>query len=194
MNFNNSMQDSVVSALQAMLGVIWLPFLAIVLGSAVVLVLGKLFQPRFTRKVLLNKSEIRLFEMLQRAKPDGHHVSCQVSYGEFLACDSKRKFWSINAKRADFVLCDRSFNVVAVIEYQGGGHFGATAQSRGNALGRDRDKRRALAEVGLPMIEVPAKFSQELIDRLVAAALNPVVAAAERNQPDFQRIEPTFRV
>lgn len=115
---DSSVQDAAIAAIAVLLDTIWLPALVIVAVTTVFLLLRKVLEPKFTRKVLLNKSEIRVFDMLQRAKPDGHHVSCQVSYGGFLKCDGNRKFRTINAKRADFVLCDEAFNVVAVIEYQ----------------------------------------------------------------------------
>jgi len=51
---------------------------------------------------------------------------CQVSYGEFLSCNNRQKFFSINAKRADFVVYDTRFRVLAVVEYQGDGHYGRT--------------------------------------------------------------------
>lgn len=190
---DGSVQDAAIAAIAVLLDTIWLPALVIVAVTTVFLLLRKVLEPKFTRKVLLNKSEIRVFDMLQRAKPDGHHVSCQVFYGEFLKCDGNRKFRTINAKRADFVLCDEAFNVVAVIEYQGSGHFGSSVKSRRNALGRDRDKRKALAEADVPLIEVPAKFSQDLIDRLLAPIGAPVAVAAERSRPEFERLEPTLR-
>lgn len=189
----NSVQDGAVAAIAAMLDAIWLQALLIVAVTIFLLFLRRAFEPKFTRKVLLNKSEIRVFDMLQRAKPEGHHVSCQVSYGEFLKCDGNRKHRTINAKRADFVLCDKAFNVVAVIEYQGSGHFGSSVKSRLNALERDRAKRKAFAEAAVPLIEVPAKFSQELIDRLLAPISAPVSVAPDRSQVKFDRIEPTIR-
>ena len=80
-----------------------------------------------------------------------------------------------------------------MIEYQGTGHFGSSVKSRRNALERDRDKRKALAEADVPLIEVPAKFSQELIDRLLAPIGAPVAVEAERSRPEFERIEPSLR-
>lgn len=139
--------------------------------AAAAIVLGRITQPVFSARPLLNKSEGRLFWILVQAVPRDWRVMTQVSYGEFLSCASGRKFFSINAKRADFVLCDREFDPVAVIEYQGRGHFGKSRRSRADANRRDRQKRRALKEAGIPMIEVPAEFSAQTVAVALSEAL-----------------------
>lgn len=149
------------------------PIAAVFVAVVAVLAIfaGKLNQPRFTSRVLLNRSERRLFWILVKLAPRGWHVLSQVSYGEFLSCKSSRKFFSINAKRADFVLCDASFAPVAVIEYQGGGHYGNSRKSRADAQRRDRQKRRALAEAGVPMIEVPPEFNNDTVRESLATVI-----------------------
>ncbi|KPN62891.1 Protein of unknown function [Aliiroseovarius crassostreae] len=144
-------------------------FVAVV--AVLVVVAGKLSQPRFSSRALLNRSERRLFWILVKLAPRGWHVMSQVSYGEFLRCKSSRKFFSINAKRADFVLCDASFVPVAVIEYQGGGHYGNSRRSRTDAQRRDRQKRRALMEADVPMIEVPPEFNNDTVGELLASVI-----------------------
>lgn len=144
--------------------------------------------PKFTSEPLLNKEEIQLFNILLDIKPEGHHLFSQVSYGEFLNCGSNRnrKFWSINAKRADFVLCNAAFKVVSVIEYQGGGHFGWSKRSREDAEWRDDTKRTALSEAGIRLIEVLPKFNRETVERQINQR------SRKEPQSDFVRIEPTF--
>lgn len=146
-------------------------FVALFGAALALVVIGNISRPKFQTKTLINKSEIRLFWMITKQLPHGFRVMVQVSYGEILRCRSRRKFFTINAKRADLVICDREFNVVAVIEYQGGGHYGSTAKSRRNAIGRDRQKRRALAEAGVALVEIPAQFDVQL----VSDALGPIL-------------------
>jgi len=133
-------------------------------------VLANGFLPSFQSRPLLNKSDQRLFPLIVSALPQHCRVMCQVSYGEFLSCKSQKKFFSINAKRADFVVCDSSFRVLAVVEYQGSGHYGKTFRATLNAKRRDNQKRRALQEAGIPMIEVPAKFDVALVRDLLSGA------------------------
>lgn len=145
--------------------------LFVVVIAALAIFAGKVSQPRFASRALLNRSERRLFWILVKLAPRGWHVMSQVSYGEFLSCKSSRKFFSINAKRADFVLCDASFAPVAVIEYQGGGHYGNSRRSRTDAQRRDRQKRRALMEADVPMIEVPPEFNNDSVGKLLASVV-----------------------
>jgi len=156
------------------------PFLWIVLLAALGLsfflkVFAKLLLPKFTTMPLLNKSEIRLFKILQQVTPYGFHLFAQVSYGEFLRCANNRKFWTFNAKRADFVICDAEFNVAAAVEYQGRGHHGSTSKSQKNAKHRDSVKRNALTEANIPMIEIFPKFNQASVGESLDFVFNPPV-------------------
>ena len=108
----------------------------IVLGVGFLMVLALaigLRPARFTSKAVLNKTERRLFDMLVRVvrdmRPDAR-VLAQVSYGEFLRSKNKKAFWSINARRADFLIVDAEFAPLAVVEYQGRGHFGSSRRAR----------------------------------------------------------------
>lgn len=157
-------------------------FVALFGAAMAFVVLGNFSRPKFVAKPLINKSEIRLFWMVTKQVPHGFRVMAQVSYGEILRCQNRRKFFTINAKRADLVICDRDFNVVAVIEYQGGGHYGSTAKARKDAISRDRQKRRALSEAGVPLVEIPAQFGVDL----VSDALGPVLA--DHRQPSVRKI------
>ena len=65
------------------------------------------------------------------------------------------------------IICDANFEPVGVVEYQGAGHKGRNRASRQRAEESDRQKRRALTEAGVPMIEVPARYeSAWLRDRI----------------------------
>tara|TARA_R110000737_G_scaffold350367_1_gene389110 strand:+ start:9075 stop:9458 length:384 start_codon:yes stop_codon:yes gene_type:complete len=104
-------------------------------------------------------------------------LTIQTSYGSMLGCASRKRYMTINAKRADFVFCDKTtFEPIAVIEYQGSGHYGSSSQSRRDAERRDAQKRTALAEARLALIEVPAKYERQWIrDRLAE------ITAAQRS-------------
>ncbi|ETX12993.1 hypothetical protein OCH239_14845 [Roseivivax halodurans JCM 10272] len=136
-----------------------LPYLAAaLLALLVAAMLRAVFAPRFEARPLLGAGERRVFAALKAACPPGWSVFPQVSYGEILRCRSRRKYFTINARRADFVICDASFEAVAVVEYQGAGHWGETRSDRRRAERGDRAKRRALREASVPLIEVPARF------------------------------------
>ena len=131
------------------------------LGALVLLCLifvWTVWRNAYQAKPLLNLSERRLLGVLHRHAPSGLSVMCQVSYGELVTCRSRAKYFRVNAKRADFVLIDRDTNPVAVVEYQGGGHFGFNKMDKLKAKRGDRQKRHALKEAGIALIEVPAKY------------------------------------
>jgi len=117
--------------------------------------------PPFQKRALLNKSEQRVYHALCDGMPDGWNVMCQVSYGSFLKNRSFKRYATINSKRADFIVVDPSLQVAAVIEYQGTGHYGNSAQSRERAIKSDKTKREATTEARITFVEVPAKFQRE---------------------------------
>jgi len=148
--------------------------------GAVALAIGVLVCSKFGRTPIktcpvMNKSEQRLFKVLKGiardALPNGYQVLSQVSFGEFLVSKSKKVFWSFNAKRADFLIIDTGCNPIAVVEYQGAGHFGRTLYSRFEANKRDRVKRRVLLAASVPMIEVPAKWDSNQVLQMITLAL-----------------------
>ena len=141
--------------------------------------------PAFQAKPLLNRTEARLFRMIAHRVPKGTHVMAQTSYGEMLRCDSPAKFFTINARRADMVICDRAFNVLAVIEYQGSGHYGGAGSRAVRARRGDTHKRRALQEAGILLLEIPAAFDAATVE----AALGIVFPAhgTARDPIDIRR-------
>ena len=150
--------------------------LAIVIGLGLVAMIvlqatgrgSSLLAPPFRAKALLNKSEQSLYRALIKRAPPDLRVLCQVSYGEILSCRNRKKFFSINSKRADFVICDKKWMPVGVVEYQGSGHFGSTSKSARNAALRDRVKRKAVEEAGLQFIEVPARYTVDELQTLLS--------------------------
>jgi hypothetical protein len=127
----------------------------------------------FTSRSLLNKSEAKVFEALDKAvvarNPDWQ-VMAQVSLGEFLASPDKEAYLAVNSKRVDFALMDADCRVVHAIEYQGSGHH--TGQS---AAARDAVKKEALRKAGIGYHEVVAGHTtpgelRALVEKLVASA------------------------
>ena len=122
---------------------------------------------RFSRRALLNASEKRLFDYIEKALTEarpGWRLMAQVNLGEILASPDEEAFRAINTKRVDMlVICERSLPRCA-IEYQGKGHDGPTS------LERDAIKERALNKAGVGYEEVfagdtPAKV-RELVGRI----------------------------
>lgn len=114
------------------------------------------------RRAVLNHNEGLVYDTAQAVLEDlepGWRVWPQVSLGEVVEtqgrteADKEAHRW-INSKRADFVVVDNRGWPLAVIEYQGKGHY------RGNAAERDAVKRTVLAKAGVHYIEVPAEMSK----------------------------------
>jgi hypothetical protein len=136
------------------------------------------------RKRLLNKPEyglLRQLETLVQQAPGGHRLFAQVSYGAFLEATARADLeetrkaanHALIRKRADFLIIDCYGNPVAVLEYQGDGHY------RGNAHDRDQAKRVACHTAGIPFIEVPAAglTPGQRLDLEQRLGLRPALAA-----------------
>lgn len=113
------------------------------------------------KRRLMNKPEFALYRDLSAlvaCGQAGHRLFAQVAYGAFLEVMARedRKdmadaaYHAVHRKVADFVLIDRFGQPIAVIEYQGEGHY------HGNAHARDQAKRIACQKAGLPFIEISA--------------------------------------
>lgn len=114
------------------------------------------------RKKLLNHNEGLVYasarSIAEQVEPSWR-VWPQVSLGEVVQTvgrteADKAAFRWINSKRADFLVVDGNGWPLAVIEYQGRGHY------RGNAAERDTVKRTVLPRAGVRYIEVPAEMSK----------------------------------
>ena len=127
---------------------------------------------RFSSRSLLNKSEAKVFDALDKAviaRNPRWQVMAQVSLGEFLASPDKDAFLAVNSKRVDFALMDADCQVVHALEYQGSGHHTGTS-----AAARDAVKKEALRKAGIGYHEVVAGHTtpselRALVDRLVPA-------------------------
>lgn len=139
----------------------------------------------FTARPLLNRSEAKVFEALDKAviaRNPAWQVMAQVSLGEFLASPDKDAFLAVNSKRVDFALMDEHACVRHALEYQGSGHRLSDC-----APARDAVKKEALekAKIGyFPIVAghtTPADL-RALIEKLVPAneARNKSVRGVER--------------
>jgi hypothetical protein len=127
----------------------------------------------FTSRSLLNKSEAKVFEALDKAviaRNPGWQVMAQVSLGEFLASPDKDAFLAVNSKRVDFALMDETCRVVHALEYQGNGHHLGPS-----AAARDAVKKEALRKAGIGYHEIVAGHTtpselRALVEKLVPVA------------------------
>jgi len=118
--------------------------------------LRTVMKAEFKAQPLLNKSETRLFKVLDKMvtemAPPGWQVMAQVSLGEILRCEDKAAFGCINSKRVDLLIVDADCNPLHAIEYQGGGHF----KGAHTTAARDAVKKKALRRAGIGYDEVVA--------------------------------------
>lgn len=126
---------------------------------------------------VVNKAELRIFRILQQTCSTilgpRFHVLAQVSYGEFLSSSNRSLFLRFNCKRADFLIMDNHANPVAVLEYQGSGHFGYSLVSKIKALKSDRIKRKILKRAGIPMYEIGEKFDVDDLSSFFCSLNHP---------------------
>ena len=146
------------------------------------------FEPRR----LLNKPEYGILQILERLAREiggGHRVMAQTSLGEIIAprntsaSEEARDlaFRSINSKRLDFLVIDRSGMPALAVEYQGHGHY----QNR--AFMRDAVKREAVRKAGVPFLEIPAEYDVTVEENRIRAALRPDQKAAPPDRQDPRR-------
>lgn len=135
---------------------------ALLLAAAIIVTLTLMSGPNPARQeapedsyvptALLNKSELKLLGVLDSCVPEifgaGARVFAQVSYGEFLKGGSRGAHAKINSKRADFVIANAAGKVLAIVEYQGAGHYGRGDAARARAEASDAAKRKASAAPG----------------------------------------------
>jgi hypothetical protein len=158
-------------------------------GLFFVAILGFLFFKRrgpkssnYKAKSLLNVSEKKIFKhltyYLKKHYPH-HFLVTQVSMGEFIApadTVSKKETFSViaryNQKRNDFAILNSNLDVVVILEYQGGGHYGDTRHSKNDAKWRDHTKKTILKGAKIPLIEIPEKWSEKDLHSEISHYLN----------------------
>ena len=129
----------------------------------------------FQRRRVLSASEYRAFKVIEddmAAARRGYRVFAQTSLGEILQSPDENAFRSINSKRVDILVIDRSGWPVLAVEYQGSGHY------QGTAAARDAVKKEALRKAGVRYIEAFPTDSVEQIRSRVREQLSWNTAAA----------------
>lgn len=130
----------------------------------------------FRARRLLNKPEYRILRILEKVTREiggGHRVMAQVSLGEViapqstLASDEALAFRSINSKRLDFLVIDRTGMPALAVEYQGHGHY------QNGAFQRDAVKREAVRKAGIPWQEIAAEYNDAVEESRIREALQP---------------------
>ncbi|WP_370307925.1 DUF2726 domain-containing protein [Sphingobium abikonense] len=114
----------------------------------------------FQKRRVLSSSEYRVFKIIEddlAAMRRGYRVFGQTSLGEILQSPCADAFRSINSKRADILVIDRSGWPILAVEYQGGGHY------QGTAVARDAIKKEALRKAGVRYVEVSESDSDDQI-------------------------------
>ena len=81
------------------------------------------------KKRLLTERETAMQSRLVQALPDAY-VFPQVSFGALVTAKTRAARNSFDRKIADFVICDRSFHVLAVVELDDGTHKGRETHDR----------------------------------------------------------------
>lgn len=109
--------------------------------------------PYFKKKSLLNEKEQVLFHRLQEAMPSSI-VLAQVRLADIVGI-KKSKNWQawfnkVNRKSVDFVICSKSFSILACIELDGKTH------EQENRQKADGDKDAALKAAGIPIFRIEA--------------------------------------
>lgn len=136
----------------------------------------------FGRKPILWPKEYRTLKLAEKVvKQYGRrdcHLWAQVNLGELITVESvtSQKAWnarsSINSKRSDIVLTDSKGYALALIEYQGAGHYNDTA------VKRDKVKRLAAQRAGVAFIEIMGHWSDPQIEAELSRALRGVLSSS----------------
>lgn len=108
------------------------------------------------RRPLLSEREKAMHHRLTQTLPD-RVILAQVSFGALLTARARAVRNSFDRKIADFVVCDKAFQVLAVIELDDASHKGKAA--------RDEARDALLTQVGYRVL----RYSQVPdIDRVLA--------------------------
>lgn len=111
-------------------------------------------QTPITAKTVLTMNEQPTFHRLKEALPE-YSVLAQVSFCAMITATGWATRNRFNRKMADFVICDKAFNVVAVVELDDSSHKGRED--------KDAERDAMLTEAGLKVIRYKRTPSKEQI-------------------------------
>jgi len=80
-------------------------------------------QKKFYPKRVITAFESKMFTRLKDAFPH-HHILAQVAFSALITHDNMKMRSKFNRKVTDFVVMDREYNVVAIIELDDPSHIG----------------------------------------------------------------------
>lgn len=98
-------------------------FIALLIVAALKQKAGSGSAERPRRRWVLSKNEAAMFHRLLQALPD-HVVLAQVSFGALLTARSTATRNRFDRKIADFVVCNKAMQVLAIIELDDSSHRG----------------------------------------------------------------------
>lgn len=82
----------------------------------------------------------------------------QVNFGEIFKCvdDDKESggYYAMQCKRADFIITDKKFNPIMVIEYNGGIDNSKGAHYQGDWYSRDEIKKQVCSSAGVEYVVI----------------------------------------
>lgn len=128
----------------------WILFAVILIGVAVIAGLAKKqvsgSAERPKRRWPLTKNEAAMYHRLVQALPD-KVIFAQVSFGALLTARGRATRNRFDRKIADFVVCDKALQVLAIIELDDSSHRGR----EGNDAARDK----LLQDAGYRVLRYP---------------------------------------
>jgi very-short-patch-repair endonuclease len=111
--------------------------------------------PYFKKKTLLDEKEQVLFHRLIEALPE-HYVMAQVRLADLVGIKKGENWQSwfnkVSRKSVDFVICNKSFVVLACVELDGKTHEQEDRQKA------DDTKDEALRTAGIPIVRIGANM------------------------------------
>lgn len=144
----------------------------------------------FTPRRLMSLREYGVFQAAEQFVQQnyrGFRVMAQTSLGELISSDNDLAYRSINSKRVDLLIIDRTGFPVVAIEYQGEGHH------QGNAAARDAVKREALRRAGIGFVEIYSDQTPTDIERILADAMRRTISGRTDAQ-DSSSTPPVSRI
>lgn len=130
----------------------------------------------YTARKIMNFSEFRVFRITEdvvRGFGHGMRVFSQTALGQVLQSPSELGHRAINSKRVDVLIVAGNGMPVAVLEYQGKGHY------RSDAAARDAVKREALRKAGVAYVEIADFVDDDTVRRTVRETLERWQAARQ---------------
>ena len=131
---------------------------------------GAGFSEKPRRRWPLSKNEAAMYHRLLQALPD-KVVFAQMSFGALLTARGRGTRNRFDRKIADFVVCDRALQVLAVIELDDSSHRGKE--------GRDAARDKLLQDAGYRVIRYPRIPNAERVQADFAPAPEPVAGTAD---------------